>query len=38
VRVLDERNDAGFCSLRDLLRAKYQWGDGMPVEITPDHD
>jgi hypothetical protein len=33
-----ERNDAGFCSLRDLMRRKYRWGDGLPVEIAPDDD
>jgi hypothetical protein len=36
-RVLDERNDVGLCgAVRDLMRGKYRWGDGLPVEITPD--
>jgi deazaflavin-dependent oxidoreductase (nitroreductase family) len=36
-RVLDDRNDTGLCgAVRDLMRGKYQWGDGLPVEITPD--
>jgi deazaflavin-dependent oxidoreductase (nitroreductase family) len=38
-RVLDERKDADrYSAVRDLMRGKYQWGDGLPVEITPDHD
>jgi deazaflavin-dependent oxidoreductase (nitroreductase family) len=38
-RVLDDRNDAGlYKAVCDLMREKYQWGDGLPVEITPDHD
>jgi len=36
-RVLDERKDADrYSAVRDLMRGKYQWGDGLPVEITPD--
>ena len=35
-RVLDEQNDADlFSAVRGLMRIKYGWGDGLPVEITP---
>jgi deazaflavin-dependent oxidoreductase (nitroreductase family) len=34
-RVLDEQNDADLFRVRDLMRIKYQWDDGLPVEITP---
>jgi deazaflavin-dependent oxidoreductase (nitroreductase family) len=35
-RVLDEQNDADlFSAVRGLMRIKYRWGDGLPVEITP---
>jgi hypothetical protein len=38
-RVLDERKDVDlYSAVCDLMRGKYQWGDGLPVEITPDHD
>jgi len=36
-RILDERNDADLWkTTQDLARAKYEWGDGLPVEIRPD--
>ena len=36
-RVLDERDDReGFAAVRQLEFAKYNWGDGLPVEIVPD--
>lgn len=36
-RVLDEKNDSELWKLaQDLERAKYGWGDGLPVEITCD--
>ena len=36
-RVLDERKDADrYSAVCDLMCGKYQWGDGLPVEITPD--
>ncbi len=38
-RVLDEQNDADlFNAVRGLMRIKYRWGDGLPVEITPNDD
>jgi len=38
-RVLDEQNDADlFNAVRALMRIKYRWGDGLPVEITPNDD
>jgi deazaflavin-dependent oxidoreductase (nitroreductase family) len=36
-RALDDRQDAALYSLAQrLAREKYGWGDGLPVEITPD--
>jgi deazaflavin-dependent oxidoreductase (nitroreductase family) len=36
-RVLDETADRQVWNLaQDLARRKYGWGDGLPVEITPD--
>ena len=36
-RILDEAADSEAWRLaQDLARAKYGWGDGLPVEITPD--
>src|SRR2546423_2395001 len=36
-RVLDEARDATLYQLaQQLEREKYDWGDGLPVEITPD--
>lgn len=36
-RVLDETADRETWMLaQDLARRKYGWGDGLPVEITPD--
>jgi deazaflavin-dependent oxidoreductase (nitroreductase family) len=36
-RVLDPTEDAGaWQAARRLAEAKYGWGDGLPVEITPD--
>jgi deazaflavin-dependent oxidoreductase (nitroreductase family) len=36
-RVLDPVGDAGvWDAARRLAEAKYGWGDGLPVEITPD--
>jgi deazaflavin-dependent oxidoreductase (nitroreductase family) len=36
-RVLDDRQDATLYELAQRLeREKYGWGDGLPVEITPD--
>lgn len=36
-RVLDEQTDAALYKLaQQLEREKYGWGDGLPVEITPD--
>ena len=36
-RVLDEHTDASLYRLaQQLEREKYGWGDGLPVEITPD--
>jgi hypothetical protein len=38
-RVLDEQNDADlFSAVRGLMRIKYRWGDGLPVEIIPNDD
>ena len=35
-RVLDEQGDADLYQLAQRLeREKYDWGDGLPVEITP---
>ena len=36
-RILDKERDAAIWKLaQDLEREKYGWGDGLPVEITPD--
>ena len=36
-RALDRKRDAGAWKMaQDLERAKYGWGDGLPVEIAPD--
>jgi deazaflavin-dependent oxidoreductase (nitroreductase family) len=36
-RILDETADAELWRLaQDMARAKYGWGDGLPVEIAPD--
>jgi len=36
-RVLDAQADADtWRAAQDLARAKYGWGDGLPVEIRPD--
>ncbi len=36
-RVLDPDRDAEeWCLAQDLAREKYGWGDGLPVQITPD--
>jgi deazaflavin-dependent oxidoreductase (nitroreductase family) len=36
-RVLDEQTDGALYELaQQLEREKYGWGDGLPVEITPD--
>ncbi len=36
-RVLDEEHDrATWERVQRLARAKYGWGDGLPVEIMPD--
>ncbi|HKQ05534.1 MAG TPA: nitroreductase family deazaflavin-dependent oxidoreductase [Blastocatellia bacterium] len=36
-RVLDEARDAALYQMAQQLgREKYDWGDGLPVEITPD--
>jgi deazaflavin-dependent oxidoreductase (nitroreductase family) len=36
-RALDEKRDADAWKLAQRLgREKYGWGDGLPVEITPD--
>ena len=36
-RVLDETADAAMWKrAQDLGRQKYDWGNGLPVEITPD--
>jgi deazaflavin-dependent oxidoreductase (nitroreductase family) len=36
-RVLDEQGDAALYKLAQRLELeKYSWGDGLPVEITPD--
>jgi deazaflavin-dependent oxidoreductase (nitroreductase family) len=36
-RVLDEAADRAAWELaQNLGRGKYGWGDGLPVEITPD--
>jgi deazaflavin-dependent oxidoreductase (nitroreductase family) len=38
-RVLDERKDADrYSAVCDLMREKYRWGDGLPVEITSNVD
>jgi len=37
VRILDEQRDLQVWQLvQELARQKYGWGDGLPVEITPD--
>lgn len=34
--ALDQRRDADeWVAVQDLARAKYGWGDGLPVRITP---
>lgn len=34
--ALDQERDAGeWTIVQDLARAKYGWGDGLPVRITP---
>ena len=36
-RALDEKRDAEtWRAAQNLARKKYGWGDGLPVEITPD--
>jgi deazaflavin-dependent oxidoreductase (nitroreductase family) len=36
-RILDETADSEtWRTAQDLARSKYGWGDGLPVEITPD--
>jgi len=36
-RILDERVDADLWkTTQGLAKAKYEWGDGLPVEIRPD--
>jgi deazaflavin-dependent oxidoreductase (nitroreductase family) len=36
-RALDEKKDGQVYRLaQELARKKYGWGDGLPVEITPD--
>jgi deazaflavin-dependent oxidoreductase (nitroreductase family) len=36
-RILDQARDGAAWHLaQDLGRQKYGWGDGLPVEITPD--
>ncbi len=36
-RVLDEVTDSEtWQAAQELARQKYGWGDGLPVEITPD--
>ena len=36
-RVLDaERDREAWQRAQDLARGKYGWGEGLPVEITPD--
>jgi len=36
-RALDSKRDAPLWKrAQDLEREKYGWGDGLPVEITPD--
>jgi deazaflavin-dependent oxidoreductase (nitroreductase family) len=38
-RVLDKKRDAATWKLAQALeREKYGWGDGLPVEITPDEN
>lgn len=38
-RVLDESRDAETWKLaQQLEREKYDWGDGLPVEIVPDEN
>jgi deazaflavin-dependent oxidoreductase (nitroreductase family) len=38
-RVLDEKKDSALWKLvQSLEREKYGWGDGLPVEITPDKE
>jgi deazaflavin-dependent oxidoreductase (nitroreductase family) len=35
-RVLDKRKDAElYGAVCDLMRGKYHWGDGLPVEVAP---
>jgi deazaflavin-dependent oxidoreductase (nitroreductase family) len=36
-RLLDAKQDAALYEMaQQLEREKYGWGDGLPVEITPD--
>ena len=36
-RVLDEQQDASlYKRVQQLEREKYGWGDGLPVELTPE--
>ena len=38
-RVLDKRRDAALWKeAQRLEQEKYGWGDGLPVEITPDEN
>ena len=38
-RILDPADDADLWkTTQDLARAKYDWGDGLPVEIHPNAD
>ena len=38
-RVLDEQQDTALYKLaQQLEREKYDWGDGLPVELTPDSE
>jgi len=35
-RVLDEEKDRAVCRIaQELMREKYDWGSGLPVEIAP---
>lgn len=35
-QALDQTRDAAeWATVQDLARAKYGWGDGLPVRITP---
>lgn len=36
-RVLSDESESGLvCGIRNLFKAKYGWGEGLPVELIPE--